>query len=85
LDPVGGKLEEEKFASAGTGETIAYGVLEQNYRDDMKVSDVLKLAAQSIKTAIERDAATGEKIAVALIDDKGYRELSEVEVEKLIK
>jgi len=85
LDPVGGKLEEEKFASAGTGETIAYGVLEQNYRDDMKVSDGLKLAAQSIKTAIERDAATGEKIVVALIDDKGYRELSENEVEKLIK
>jgi proteasome beta subunit len=85
LDPVGGKLEEEKFASAGTGETIAYGVLEQNYRDDMKMSDGLKLAAQSIKTAIERDAATGDKIVVALIDDKGYRELSEDEVEKLIK
>jgi proteasome beta subunit len=85
LDPVGGKLEEEKFASAGTGETIAYGVLEQNYRDDMKTSDGLKLAAQAIKTAIERDAATGEKIVAALIDDKGYRELSEDEVEKLVK
>ncbi|MDI6820005.1 MAG: hypothetical protein QMC89_03760 [Candidatus Hodarchaeaceae archaeon] len=85
LDPIGGKIEEEKFASAGTGSTIAYGVLEQNYRDDMKLSDGLKLAAQSIRTAIERDAATGDKVVVATIDEKGYRELSEEEAENLIK
>lgn len=85
LDPVGGKLEEEKFASAGSGDTIAYGVLEQNYRDDMKLADGLKLAAQSIKTAIERDAATGDKIVIAAIDEKGYRELSDADVEKLVK
>ncbi|MEM3453486.1 MAG: hypothetical protein QW835_07690, partial [Candidatus Hadarchaeum sp.] len=39
LDPVGGKIEEEKFASAGTGSTIAYGVLEQMYRDDMSLEE----------------------------------------------
>lgn len=85
LDPIGGKLEEEKFASAGTGSTVAYGVLEQNYSDEMELSDGTKLAAQSVRTAIERDAATGDKIIVATIDEKGYRELSEEEVEKLIK
>lgn len=85
LDPVGGKLEEEKFASAGTGSTVAYGVLEQQYRDGMGLDDGAKLAAQSIRTAIERDAATGDKTVVALIDAKGYRELSEEEVEKLLK
>lgn len=47
----------------------------------MKLADGLKLAAQSIKTAIERDAATGDKIVVAAIDEKGYRELSDSEVE----
>lgn len=85
LDPVGGKLEEEKFASAGTGSTVAYGVLEQNYREDMKLEDGLKLAVESIKTAIERDAATGDEIVASLIDEKGYRELSGEEVEKLLK
>ncbi|MEM3421524.1 MAG: hypothetical protein QW835_02115 [Candidatus Hadarchaeum sp.] len=85
LDPVGGKIEEEKFASAGTGSTIAYGVLEQMYRDDMSLEECAKLAAQSIKTAIERDAATGEKTMVAVIDKNGYRELSEEEVAKLLK
>jgi proteasome beta subunit len=85
LDPVGGKLEEEKFASAGTGSTITYGVLEQQYRDDMGLEEGAKLAAQSIRTAIERDAATGDKIVVTLIDEKGYRELTEGEVEELLK
>lgn len=85
MDPVGGKLEEERFASAGMGSVIAYGVLEQNYRDGMKLSEGLKLAAQAIKAAIERDATTGDKIVVAAIDEQGYRELSEAEVEKLLK
>jgi len=85
LDPAGGKLEEEKFASAGTGATVAYGVLEQNYRDEMELKDGAKLAAQSTKMAIERDAATGDKIIVATIDEKGYREMSEEEVEELLK
>lgn len=85
LDPIGGKLEEEKFASAGTGSTVAYGVLEQNYRDGMKLDDGVKLVAQSVKIAIERDAATGDKIVVAKIDEKGYQELSEEEVDKLVK
>ncbi|MBC7219326.1 MAG: proteasome subunit beta [Hadesarchaea archaeon] len=85
LDPVGGKIEEEKFASAGTGSTIAYGVLEQMYRDDMSLEECARLAAQSIKTAIERDAATGEKTVVAIIDGKGYRELSDEEIAKLLK
>jgi proteasome beta subunit len=83
LDPVGGKLEEEKFASAGTGSTVAYGTLEQSYRDGMTLDEGAKLAVQSIRTAIERDAATGDKTVVAVIDEKGYRELSEEEVEKL--
>ncbi len=83
VDPVGGRIEEEKFASAGTGSTVAYGVLEQMYREDMTLDECAKLAAQSIKTAIERDAATGDKIVIVLIDKNGYRELSDDEIEKL--
>lgn len=85
LDPAGGKLEEEKFASAGTGATVAYGVLEQSYRDGMELKDGAKLAAQSTKRAIERDAATGDKIVVATIDKEGYHEIPEEEVEELLK
>lgn len=83
LDPVGGRIEEQKFASAGTGASVSYGVLEQNYRDDMGLDECIKLAARSIKASIERDAATGDKILVSVIDQKGYRELTEEEIEKL--
>lgn len=60
-------------------------MLEQNYRDGMKLEEGAKLVAQSIKIAIERDAATGDKTVIALIDEQGYRELPEEEVEKLVK
>lgn len=85
LDPAGGQLEEEKFASAGTGSSVAYGVLEQNYEEDMDSESALKLAAQSIQQAIERDAATGDNILVAKVDDEGFQKLTEEEVEKHLK
>ncbi|MEM2878546.1 MAG: proteasome subunit beta [Candidatus Hadarchaeales archaeon] len=75
IDPVGGKLDENKFASAGSGSTIAYGVLEQQYRGNIRVEEGVKLAESAIKTAIERDAATGDRVVVAVIDKKGYREI----------
>jgi proteasome beta subunit len=84
LDPVGGKLEERKFAAAGTGATVAYGALERGYTEGMKVQEGAKLAAESIKTAIERDAATGERTVVVIVDREGYRELSDEEVSKLL-
>jgi len=84
IDPVGGKIEEENFASAGSGSTIAYGVLENQYREGMTLDECTKLAAQSIKAAIERDAATGDKTVIAVIDKKGYRELSDEEVASLL-
>jgi len=82
LDAIGGKIEETKFGSSGTGSTIAYGVLEQSYREGMSREEGTKLAALAIRTAIERDAATGDGIAVAVIDEKGYTELPEEIIRK---
>lgn len=77
LDPAGGNLEEEKFASAGTGSSVAYGVLEQKYELGMEKEEALELATQSIQQAIERDAATGDKISVVNIDSDGFQKLSD--------
>lgn len=85
LDPAGGQLEEERFASAGTGSSVAYGVLEQNYEEDMNSKDALKLAAQSIQQAIERDAATGDSVVVAKVNGEGFEEVSEDKVKKFLK
>lgn len=85
IDPAGGQLEEEKFACAGTGSSVAYGVLEQNYQENLDSDSALALAAQSIQQAIERDAATGDKVMVAKVDGEGYEELSDSDVEGLLK
>lgn len=85
LDPAGGQLEEERFAGAGTGSSVAYGVLEQNYEEDMDSDAGLKLAAQSIQQAIERDAATGDSVVVARIDSEGFQEISEEQVEAFLE
>jgi proteasome beta subunit len=85
LDPVGGKLEEREFAAGGTGASVAYGALEKDFRKDLTADEGAGLAALAIKTAIERDAATGDAVAVAVIDERGYRELSEREIAGLLK
>lgn len=80
LDPAGGSLKEDKFASAGTGSSVAYGVLEQNFEDGMDSESASRLAAQSVQQAIERDAATGDGVVLVRIDDEGYEQLSDDEV-----
>lgn len=85
LDPAGGQLEEKKFASAGTGSSVAYGVLEQNYEEGLDDQDALELAAQSIQQAIERDAATGDSVIVAKVDGEGFQEIPEDKVENFLK
>ena len=85
LDPAGGRVEEEDFASGGTGAQVAYGVLERNYRKGLSLLEGEKLAVEAIQTAIERDAATGDKVVVSVVDGKGYRELTDEEVDALLK
>ncbi|KXB06631.1 hypothetical protein AKJ51_03300 [candidate division MSBL1 archaeon SCGC-AAA382A20] len=85
LDPAGGSLKEDKFASAGTGSSVAYGVLEQNYEENMEAESGLRIAAQSIQQAIERDAATGDNVVLAKIDDEGFQEIDSEKVDGYLK
>ena len=85
LDPAGGQLEEERFAAAGTGSSVAYGVLEQNFKEGMNSEDALKLAAQSIQQAIERDAASGDGVMLAKVDEEGYQEIPQDEINSYLK
>ena len=84
LDPAGGRVEEEDFASGGTGAQVAYGVLERNYRKGLSLEEGKRLAAEAIRTAIERDVATGDKVVVSVVDRAGYRELRDEEVDALL-
>jgi len=66
LDPVGSLIEDE-FAAVGTGAAIAIGILENGYRRNMSLSEAEELCIRAIKTAVSRDAVSGDGIDLALI------------------
>lgn len=83
LDPVGGYSEKDKFYSTGSGSPFAYGVLEDNFKENMNVDDAVKIVIRSIRAATERDIASGGKgYMVAVIDKNGFRELTAAEIKK---
>jgi proteasome beta subunit len=84
LDPVGG-LSDKKVASTGSGSPTAYGVLETQYKLDMAVEDGKRLAVRAVKAALERDSATGNKVKVITITAKGLNQLSQEEIDKILK
>ncbi len=84
LDPIGG-LTEEKYAASGSGSPMAYGVLEQQYSEEKSVQETLPVAIKAINSAMERDTATGNGIALVTITKEGFKEYDEPEIEELIK
>jgi len=73
LDPLGSLLEEDKFAATGSGSVIAYGVLEDGYRENMPIEEAIELAKRAVKAARRRDIASGGKIQVAVITKDGIK------------
>lgn len=78
-----GSLTEELMVSTGSGSPIAYGVIENEFREDMGTEEALPIAIKAVKSAMKRDIATGNEIAVAVITGAGFRELAPEEIKKL--
>jgi len=83
LDPFG-SLTEEKSVSTGSGSPIAYGILEDKYKENMPVAEVLPIVVKAVNAAMKRDVASGNNYNVIVIDENGYRELNEEEKSKLL-
>ena len=83
LDPFG-SLTEEKCVATGSGSPIAYGVLEDKYKEDMTIKTLLPIVVRAVDSAMKRHAASGDSFDVAVIDEKGYRELDDDEKGKII-
>ena len=84
MDMVGGMVPKD-YSSTGSGSPVAYGVLEAGFKKDMSIDEGKKLAARSLKSALARDAATGNGIRMAIISKDGYREVPKDEAELLLK
>lgn len=83
LDPFG-SLTEEKCVATGSGSPIAYGILEDRFKEDMSAEEVLPVIVKAVDSAMKRDAASGDSFNVAVIDGKGYRELTKDEKKQLL-
>jgi proteasome beta subunit len=84
LDPFG-SLTEEKFFSTGSGSPIAYGILEDKYRENMPVTELLPMVVKAVNAAMKRDIASGNSYNVTVIDNNGYRELTDNDKSKLLE
>lgn len=83
LDPLGGRIEEVKFSSTGSGSPIAYGVLEDRYKPDMTVEQGVELAAKALESAMKRDSASGNGMQFAVITPEKF-DVFEREVSKQV-
>jgi len=67
FDGVGGMIEEKSFISTGSGSPIAYGVLEDHYKENMSLKDGINLATKALQTAMKRDSGSGNSIDIVII------------------
>ncbi len=85
LDWFGTVTRETKYTSTGSGSPIAFGVLEDGYREDMSINEALRLAVRAVYAAMMRDPGSGEGIVAVTITREGYREVPEEDIKKMLK
>ena len=68
-----GSVEEKNYVTTGSGSPVAYGLLEEEYHDNLTLDDTKSVALRAVKAAITRNIGTGDGINVALIDKNGFR------------
>jgi proteasome beta subunit len=77
VDAMGGATREEEIVATGSGSPMAYGVLEDRFRPDMTEAESIEIAVRGLKSAMKRDAGSGEGIHIVVITKDKYEELSE--------
>jgi len=75
LDPLGSVISDQ-YATVGTGEETAIGVVEAGYDPNMPQKEARDLLVASIKAAIARDAMSGNGVDILTLDRSGMREES---------
>ncbi|HXX55968.1 MAG TPA: proteasome subunit beta, partial [Methanoregula sp.] len=60
------------------------GVLEDRYRKNMAEDEAIDIAVRGLKSAMKRDAGSGEGIQVVVITKEKYHVLGEEELKKYL-
>ena len=87
FDVVGGRYEEQEYATTGSGGAEAKAFMKSAYRPDLAEAEALALAVEALVAAAEEDAATGGPDLnrgiypnVVAVTADGYREMPDDEV-----
>lgn len=82
---IDGGMTKETVAATGSGSSVAYGILENEIEENMRVKDVLPVAVRAVRTAMKRDIGSGNTVTAATVTvAEGYRELSPEEIAALL-
>jgi proteasome beta subunit len=85
IDSAGGSIPDT-YCATGSGSPYMYGVLEDQYKDNMTKGEALKVAAKALLASAQRDSASGNGMDLCVITLKdGYKLLTEAEVAALVK
>jgi len=79
-----GSAEEKNYVTTGSGSPVAYGLLEEEYHDDLTVEEAKVIALRAVKAAIMRNIGTGDGINIAIIDKNGFRLLTKDQKKSII-
>ncbi len=79
-----GSVEKKNFVTTGSGSPVAYGLLEEEYHENLSVDEAKVIALRAVKAAITRNIGTGDGINIVTIDKDGYRLLTKEQKKAII-
>ena len=87
FDVVGGRYDEQDYATTGSGGAEARSFLKAAYRDDLSEDEAIRVAVEALVAAAEEDAATGGPDlrrgiypTVVSVSASGFREVDSDEI-----
>lgn len=77
VEPAGSTLKVEDFdANFSSGMPYILGMLEKNYKKNMTIEEGIEMAKDAIRSATERDTASGYGVDVIVITKDGIKSVS---------
>jgi proteasome beta subunit len=91
-DVTGGRYEEHRHHSVGSGSMFARGAIKKLWREDITPAEAVSIAIESLYDAADDDSATGGPDlargilpVVAVVDVDGYRRIPDSELEPVVR
>lgn len=85
VDAMGGATREDDFVATGSGSPMAFGVLEDRFKAGLSEKEATELAVRALKSAMRRDAGSGEGYQLAVITAEKFEVLDDSTLEKIVK